>query len=487
MFDIVSKQGKVQYQQEMVRLSLRLENGFAKAIEPLLNEQYKLAASSVERGNTNIDKAINKAQFPMVSLFVQQYKKILTVFGNETLKRFEESEKKKETTMQMVYWRTVTNWANKQAAKKVVGIGNVTKRKIGKIISNGMEKGKSNSDISKRILESSKKINKSRARKIARTETHTVANYASQEATNSTGVDFKREWISAHDERTRIKHAAADGEIVGMKEPFKRTGESLMYPGDPKGRAGNIINCRCVVLFHRAERSIRKPSGGRMSTREDEVANIHPKWDYTIIEAAQEVLKNKYGITSSFKEVTNKVFSESEQLYLINRIGGEIDRLSSVYKDINTKGIKILNFVKSQVTSGDGVYIEGQKFLEFGTVGRPKDFIHLPVKIGRNEFNVIRNSIGIFEHELGHSIHLTDKKINAAWEFLLKKAGDNDTVSSGMSKLAKDVSKYAGTNERELFAESFAVFVNPNYTASKVRLPSAIEKFMEKHIGKVKE
>ena len=34
-----------------------------------------------------------------------------------------------------------------------------------------------------------------------------------------------------------------DGEfIVG--------GEALSYPGDPKGSADNVINCRCVVMYH---------------------------------------------------------------------------------------------------------------------------------------------------------------------------------------------------------------------------------------------
>jgi hypothetical protein len=38
---------------------------------------------------------------------------------------------------------------------------------------------------------------------------------------------------------------AADGQVVGLDEPFIVGGEQLMYPGDPAGSPGNICNCLC--------------------------------------------------------------------------------------------------------------------------------------------------------------------------------------------------------------------------------------------------
>ena len=64
---------------------------------------------------------------------------------------------------------------------------------------------------------------------------------------------MKREWVSAQDDRTRdtseADHVDADGQTVGMKEPFTVSGEKLMFPGDPSGSAANVINCRCAVVF----------------------------------------------------------------------------------------------------------------------------------------------------------------------------------------------------------------------------------------------
>jgi uncharacterized protein with gpF-like domain len=104
-------------------------------------------------------------------------------------------------------------------------------------------------------------ISKARARTIARTETHGAANYGANEAAKKNDLPMKREWLSAQDPRTRstedgdeFDHAGANGQLVGAEEPFliaKLSGgtEALMYPGDPSGSAGNVINCRCALGF----------------------------------------------------------------------------------------------------------------------------------------------------------------------------------------------------------------------------------------------
>jgi hypothetical protein len=87
---------------------------------------------------------------------------------------------------------------------------------------------------------------------IARTETLRAANTVSYRLYGEWGVE-DHEWLSAGDDRVRhppnsdFDHVAADGEIVKVGTPFVRTGEPLLYPLDPAGSAGNIINCRCTT------------------------------------------------------------------------------------------------------------------------------------------------------------------------------------------------------------------------------------------------
>lgn len=58
-----------------------------------------------------------------------------------------------------------------------------------------------------------------------------------------------QEWIATRDARTREAHLEADGQIVRVGSAFSVGGDSLAYPGDPAGRGGNTIQCRCTVAF----------------------------------------------------------------------------------------------------------------------------------------------------------------------------------------------------------------------------------------------
>lgn len=56
-------------------------------------------------------------------------------------------------------------------------------------------------------------------------------------------------WVATLDDRTREAHAEADGQTVGLDEPFNVDGEDLEYPGDDAGDIANTINCRCSVIY----------------------------------------------------------------------------------------------------------------------------------------------------------------------------------------------------------------------------------------------
>lgn len=55
-------------------------------------------------------------------------------------------------------------------------------------------------------------------------------------------------WISTDDTRTRPTHVAADQQRTLLSEPFRVGGAQLLFPGDPRGPAQEVINCRCTTL-----------------------------------------------------------------------------------------------------------------------------------------------------------------------------------------------------------------------------------------------
>jgi uncharacterized protein with gpF-like domain len=59
-----------------------------------------------------------------------------------------------------------------------------------------------------------------------------------------------KEWASLEDNRTRLDHALADGQLQEIETPFTVGGEKLRYPGDDQASASQTVNCRCTALYH---------------------------------------------------------------------------------------------------------------------------------------------------------------------------------------------------------------------------------------------
>ena len=101
-------------------------------------------------------------------------------------------------------------------------------------------------------------VSSRRANVIARTETHSAAGYANHDyhtqASDSYGIQMVKQWVATSDARTRTAHAMMNGAKVAMDEDFKMPNGAVMkFCGDSRGGAKNVINCRCVTLYHEPE------------------------------------------------------------------------------------------------------------------------------------------------------------------------------------------------------------------------------------------
>lgn len=121
------------------------------------------------------------------------------------------------------------------------------KKKIASEISRGISSGQMYNEIARNISGWAM-IPKNNAMRIARTEAHRIQTKASMNAcekAKSKGADVVKQWDSSLDKRTRDSHVRVDGEIRELNEKFSN---GLMYPGDPSGGPGEVINCRCALL-----------------------------------------------------------------------------------------------------------------------------------------------------------------------------------------------------------------------------------------------
>jgi hypothetical protein len=154
-----------------------------------------------------------------------------------------------------LFGRLSNTWMVLFGAQQIRDAARTTQRDINTAINAGTQAGEASSQIVKRILNVFK-VNRQRAKVIARTETHNAAMYASEGTAKAVEADLDvqltKQWRPSLDERTRVNHAImADADPVDMDANFIVGGRAMSRPGDPKGGASNVINCRCVLRYKR--------------------------------------------------------------------------------------------------------------------------------------------------------------------------------------------------------------------------------------------
>jgi uncharacterized protein with gpF-like domain len=117
-------------------------------------------------------------------------------------------------------------------------------------LTDGLNAGEPISKLQARVRAVCNDMSRTRATRIAMTETAAVYGQARNSAMIEAGVTRKR-WLTSGLANVRPFHAQAGRDYVtpiDIFEPFYVGGEKLMFPGDPNGSPENVINCHCVCL-----------------------------------------------------------------------------------------------------------------------------------------------------------------------------------------------------------------------------------------------
>jgi uncharacterized protein with gpF-like domain len=253
MLNLTNNVAKQKYLRSMTRQQIILEKSFAKRLSPIIHAQFHASARVIRGGSRDIDSAIKLKRADLIKEFSRMYRQTAV-----TLKENVDKNLKKGVSIPEIksgddtFWSTLNFWIDTYAGKKVTRVNEATKKTIEKIIKKGMENEDSNAIIAEKIDAISEIADKSRAATISRTETHGAAIMAVDSSIRDYLGDSlsTKEWVAALDERTRDDHAEVNGDIVNENESFSVGEDDMEYPGDPSASAGNVINCRCVVIYH---------------------------------------------------------------------------------------------------------------------------------------------------------------------------------------------------------------------------------------------
>jgi len=239
------------------RLIVLYERRYAKPIMRELNRfiEEQAAKLPITRIISENDYAEHKKN--MQDILEKLYRAVIRQFSLETdkmigVKFFDDYEAK------FSYWEYLfTQWISEFGGAKAKQTSETTRRDIQEALDAILltETAVSSIKIAETVLKV-RDFSQFRAQMIALTEVHGASMYASRETANKIGQDLgvqvMKRWAPVVDARTRPAHAAMIGSgFIKMDEKFMVGGEKMDRPSDPHASAGNVINCRCSMVYKR--------------------------------------------------------------------------------------------------------------------------------------------------------------------------------------------------------------------------------------------
>ena len=336
-----------------------------------------------------------------------------------------------------------------------------------------------------------------RSEVIARTEIVRASNYGSHMGAKKTGLKLNKEWIATPGARTRPAHAAANGQTVGIDDPFIVDGDKLMYPGDTSlgAKASNVIQCRCASGYVRSaetlkpvekpKKPVEKPKKPVEKPVEKPKLGVIPKPPkFNDVKKAEDWAKENLGI-----EYVN--YSDFDAV-VADAVNAGVHKFSQVFPRIRPKWLcgdkEYYKKIKKEegkinpielVTSDYNAFFNGfrqalvlsTKYTNNST--KWKEVLAATERIGwaPPETGTIE---GVIIHELGHATHTATYELlsnpNKLFNFV-NGEWDKFTARIKKEKPGKVVSYYATDKKEEFVAECLREYVcssKPRETAKRV-------------------
>jgi SPP1 gp7 family putative phage head morphogenesis protein len=246
------KQNRHAYLRAWLAAHGRFERDLRVKVARARNRYIRDAAKAYEETGSVPQYVTRRYTSEIESLLIASGDKVALYFGafatRGVKKRHGVLERKASTS----FLARIQNWVRTNALANATAISGTDADIIRARINEGLAAGDGAAAIARNIRKASG-LSSVRAAMIARTETHSAANYGAIEETREVsgelGIVMEKEWIATNDDRTRQSHIDADGQTVGIDEAFEVDNESLGMPGDTSASAENIINCRCAVAY----------------------------------------------------------------------------------------------------------------------------------------------------------------------------------------------------------------------------------------------
>ena len=267
---MLTKKFKQNYQKDWLnQLDIAETKQDRKWSRYLVNESNAIIEEFLRNNKQIPDLQFRFKESDITTLYIELYQEVGNRFAKWYSQNFEKYITKNIAEDYTDIWNEKFAYIGSQVAgERVVSVSVNRRKEFTRVLQRYMadpDFQSMNEAQAGRILRKKfKSMSVNNAKRIIRTESTNAANYATnQSAIDNFGKEnLQKEWIATLDERVRIDHAQADGQIVDMDQNFLVGGEELAYPGDSRGSAFNVINCRCTNAPFPKELDDEYSSGG---------------------------------------------------------------------------------------------------------------------------------------------------------------------------------------------------------------------------------
>ncbi len=239
------------------RLKLTREVEINKEVSRYLNGMAReMGKAYKSEGKFGIDQVIAMASVDLTDILIRNNTKTAAQLGNWQMLQLEGKSVHWLDFQRKIFDREIAGqlegFISENVEQSVFIISETSRNFAAKIVADLITEGESTTVIARQLSKQFKELTPFRAARIARTEVGTVGSKAQMQG--AINLDSKsKQWIAIDDARTRNPHNDVDDNVLGMEEFFTPNGENMLHPHDRSqgASAGNIINCRCDVLYSR--------------------------------------------------------------------------------------------------------------------------------------------------------------------------------------------------------------------------------------------
>lgn len=235
----------------VLRHRLLLEGSAADAMAAYIDEERAQLVASVEAGR-DVEATLKSLEGDLRETLESILGEAAVAWARWAGDRSPAVVKAKRVKRPDVSDEYISRFIRETAGRRIVGISDTSRKRVGKVVADGIAAGDTMRQIAARIERLYvEDIWPARATTIARTEVGVAVNWAQFYTAINSGTPMTKEWLALDDDRTRDDHDLADGQIVPIDEPFRVGDDELMFPMDESrgADADQIINCRCSAVY----------------------------------------------------------------------------------------------------------------------------------------------------------------------------------------------------------------------------------------------